>query len=320
MSNLLTWTDSPNATSSQESESGPGPCTAPGGPMIAPSGPAPAPASRSARPGKGRPSTIPGTSGRRGSGSSASAALTRSLESRLQTATAYLGSTLYSLDWRRRATPAGRSIPALRASARRTCGNGCIGWPTPRAAAQGPDFAIMDREESGGLSLQTAATFCGWPTPQEHDTKGTDYNRYSESGLGKNRSQALQDCSQLAGWKTPAATDGERAGEITEKMTGGSLTQQARIAGWATPRAEDAESAGMRWNRGKADTLTAQTRLTGPSRLTATGEMLIGSSAGMESGGQLNPEHSRWLMGLPAVWASCGASAMESLRRKRKRS
>jgi hypothetical protein len=48
--------------------------------------------------------------------------------------------------------------------------------------------------------------------------------------------------------------------------------------------------------------------------------MLIGSSAGMESGGQLNPAHSRWLMGLPPEWDACGVTAMDSLRPQRKRS
>lgn len=48
-----------------------------------------------------------------------------------------------------------------------------------------------------------------------------------------------------------------------------------------------------------------------PARLTASGEMLTGSSAEMESGGQLNPHLSRWLMGLPVQWCICAMEAMK---------
>ncbi len=38
------------------------------------------------------------------------------------------------------------------------------------------------------------------------------------------------------------------------------------------------------------------------------------------SGGQLKPEHSRWLMGYPPVWDACGVTAMPSSRRSRRKS
>jgi hypothetical protein len=54
--------------------------------------------------------------------------------------------------------------------------------------------------------------------------------------------------------------------------------------------------------------------------LTASGEMLTGSSAATASGGQLSPAHSRWLMGYPPEWDDCGAMATPSSRKSRKRS
>lgn len=67
------------------------------------------------------------------------------------------------------------------------------------------------------------------------------------------------------------------------------------------------------------DTVPRLASLCTPQRLTATGEMLTGSNAEMVSGGQLNPAHSRWLMGLPAEWDDCAPTVMPSSRKSRRK-
>ena len=285
MSRQLTFWDIPSVISSPESGFGAMPCAVPDGPIPALSGREAALASLSARQAKERGLLTSGTCGPHSTISSASVALSRSLASRLQAVTALHGSTLYKLTWKRRATPAGRWIPALRASARRISGKDCTGWPTPKAAEAGPDFAIHTRKGSGGMSLQTAVQLAGWVTPSARDWKDTP-GMATERQDGRTRLDQLPRQATLAGWKTPAATDDKRGGSITTEMTGGSLAQQVKF--------------------------------TNPARLTVTGEMLTGSCVAMESGGQLNPAHSRWLMGLPTAWDACAAMVTPLSPRRRK--
>jgi hypothetical protein len=161
------------------------------------------------------------------------------------------------------------------------------GWPTPRAAQQGPDYAIKDRPEKGGYSLETTTQMAGWPTPQGRD--GAEGRSGMEERTG-GRQRNLDDYVTLAGWPTAVDSFRSRSGDGIGEM---GLDQMVR---------------------------TMVEAPSGPARLTVIGELLTGSSAGMESGGQLNPEHSRWLQGLPAAWGSCGAMAIQSMPRSRKRS
>ena len=127
------------------------------------------------------------------------------------------------------------------------------------------------------------------------------------------------------GWPAPPASDykgGVAWRAMGERRHGSNLKDFAMLAGWASPTCRDHKDGAEQPNvpiNALLGRVVWLTNTPGPARLTVSGEMLIGSDAGMISGGQLNPEHSLWLMGIPKEWASCAVRAMQSLRKSRPR-
>jgi hypothetical protein len=156
-------------------------------------------------------------------------------------------------------------------------------WVTPSHVSR---FRLRASE------LGTSETeFTGWPTPIVNDTTGSTHCYGPKQ----------PDGTRARFWKLPGAA------------------KLAVASPWATPAARDwrSESASeefnaKRWNHTRGKPLSAQATLAGQS--------VSGSTAGMESSGQLNPAHSRWLMGYPPAWDACAVTAMPSSRKPRRSS
>lgn len=271
MSDQKTCEDLPNAISSPASAAGATPFDSPEFQMTDLFGQALAPASRSASPAPSVAARMSATYGLRSSTSSASAALQQSLASRLQALLDSHGSTMFTLTWKAQVTPLRRPICALLASAPRTSGSGCTGWPT----ATRQDSVRMPSKTftTKNITLNHAAVLAGWPTTKASDAdKGVRTYRGALKELGRKGPGSDLPTMAAASWATPAARDMKGANSIEHVTTNGTgrmhmdqLPNQAvHLISGATPN---------------------------------------GSNAATEKPGQLNPAFSLcFLMGYPVEW------------------
>jgi hypothetical protein len=288
-SGLVISEDSSNAISLPGSADGPMPCDSLDGRMTDPSGPAPVPVSRFRARESDKAMPINDTCGPLFTASSPSAALQWSLASKLRQRMAGNGSPLFVLTWKEQDMSAGVPICALRASVRRTSGNGYTSWPTPQRAddnasrvenPQEYSMKQLNRPNSGSNLAWTAQALTSWPTTRT-----------------------------LSG----GAESAERKQELGRTESGGGDLQAAAKLAWATPQTMDhLPSSNLENRKKKGGCTNLKDQVSG---LTPTG-----SIAQTTSGDQLNPAHSRWLIGFPPEWDDCAGTAMLSSRKSRKRS
>jgi hypothetical protein len=127
------------------------------------------------------------------------------------------------------------------------------------------------------------------------------------------------DCSS---WPTPRAGTPAQKGYNEAGNTDSSRKTVALLpAPWRSPgvMSENATRGGGQDPRIRA-AQGHQVNLCDQVLLLASGAPATGSLASTAKRGQLNPAHSRWLMGLPPEWDACAPTATRLSRRSRKHS
>jgi len=201
---------------------------------------------------------------------------------------------------------------------------GLVGWPTPQTMDTLPPMDYEKRLNHPGRpgrtvsgNLREVVTIVGWPTPIVGDTTGGPRPPDDKRGPAP----GLQAAAHLTSWPTTSTRDykgGYRGGRMRHnKISTDTLDVAAQLTSLPTPATRDHHAQGAAHNA-KAQSSSLATVWEKKAPPIIFGQTAIGSPAATEKPGQLNPAHSRWLMGLPPEWDACAPTATPSSRKSRK--
>jgi hypothetical protein len=205
-----------------------------------------------------------------------------------------------------------------------TAVSGLVGsWATPTTRDHKDGFCEGTVEENSLLGRQVWQV--GWPTPMapNADSGNSDFTRKVELAMGQRETVN----GRLSPWPTPNTINNgvgeDYQAKIRRGMNPGLNPADAAAlvlpTPWATPTACSPNS--LRGYGQDPETRKAgghAVNLQDQVRLTASGPTPSGSPAATEKRGQLNPDFSLWLMGIPIEWALCVPQETQSVLRKRK--
>jgi hypothetical protein len=225
--------DSPNVTSSGVAGSGVSPCDKPDGQTPENAGQEVVPARVFPQREKEKGLQTLVTSGRNGFGSSASAALQRSLENKSRQLLDTAGSTLWEWTWKAKATPLRRRYFQRQVLERRTSETG--------------SSSLLNSQKKVNRR-QLHSELASWPTPNARLSGGGDYSDPEKAALRREQGHQvnLSEAVHIASWATPRTEDGESAGMRHSRGAADTLTAQSSLATWATPAERDYRTSNLK--------------------------------------------------------------------------